>query len=83
MRSVFVCFIPQPPDEPQRDGDCFRLYTHDAFNKFSNYDAPEIQRCNLASAVLHLIAMGLNPFTFEYIDNPGRDNSESIARTVW
>lgn len=40
------------------------------------FDAPEIQRCNLSSAVLQLIAMGQNPFDFEYIDNPGRDSSE-------
>ena len=40
------------------------------------FDAPEIQRCNLSSAVLQLIAMGQNPFDFEYIDNPGRDASK-------
>jgi ATP-dependent RNA helicase DHX33 len=42
-----------------------------------NFDAPEIQRCNLSSAVLQLIAMGQSPFQFEYIDNPGRESSES------
>jgi HrpA-like RNA helicase len=46
------------------------------------YDAPEIQRVNLASAVLQLVAMGLDPFTFEYIDNPGREPSKSIKQRV-
>nr|XP_019051332.1 ATP-dependent RNA helicase prh1 [Kwoniella bestiolae CBS 10118]OCF30262.1 ATP-dependent RNA helicase prh1 [Kwoniella bestiolae CBS 10118] len=58
----------------ERDGHCYRLFTKDIFDKMPEFDAPEIQRCNLSSAVLQLIAMGQNPFEFEYIDNPGRDN---------
>jgi HrpA-like RNA helicase len=63
----------------ERAGECYRLFTQDTFDKFEAFDAPEIQRTNLASAVLQLIAMGLDPFEFEYIDNPGRDPSESLA----
>ncbi|OXM81762.1 ATP-dependent RNA helicase prh1 [Cryptococcus neoformans Bt63] len=58
----------------ERAGRCYRLFTQDFFNKMPEFDAPEIQRCNLSSAVLQLIAMGQNPFEFEYIDNPGRDS---------
>ncbi|AFR92854.2 ATP-dependent RNA helicase prh1 [Cryptococcus neoformans C23] len=58
----------------ERAGHCYRLFTQDFFNKMPEFDAPEIQRCNLSSAVLQLIAMGQNPFEFEYIDNPGRDS---------
>jgi HrpA-like RNA helicase len=48
------------------------------------FDAPEIQRCNLSSAVLQLVAMNQDPFTFEYIDNPGREASKSlrVVRTL-
>jgi HrpA-like RNA helicase len=69
--SDFPC-----PADTQREGQCFRLYTQDAFNKLAEYDAPEIQRCNLAAAVLQLVAMGQDPFAFEFIDSPGRDPSE-------
>jgi len=62
--------------EAKRAGECFRLYTKQAFDKLEEYDVPEIQRCNLASAVLQLVAMGQNPFDFDYIDNPGQDPSE-------
>ncbi|OCF58409.1 ATP-dependent RNA helicase prh1 [Kwoniella mangroviensis CBS 10435] len=58
----------------ERDGHCYRLFSKELFEKMPEHDAPEIQRCNLSSAVLQLIAMGQNPFEFEYIDNPGRDN---------
>ncbi|KIS00352.1 ATP-dependent RNA helicase prh1 [Cryptococcus deuterogattii 2001/935-1] len=58
----------------ERAGHCYRLFTQDFFNRMPEFDAPEIQRCNLSSAVLQLIAMGQNPFDFEYIDNPGRDS---------
>lgn len=61
----------------ERDGECYRLYTQETFRKdFDAFDAPEIQRTNLASAILQLIAMGLDPFEFEFIDNPGRDPSK-------
>ncbi|WWC65451.1 uncharacterized protein I303_108069 [Kwoniella dejecticola CBS 10117] len=57
----------------ERNGHCYRLFTKELFDKMPEFDIPEIQRCNLSSAVLQLIAMGQNPFEFEYIDNPGRD----------
>ncbi|WWC92077.1 uncharacterized protein L201_007031 [Kwoniella dendrophila CBS 6074] len=66
----------------ERDGHCYRLFTKEAFNKMPEFDAPEIQRCNLSAAVLQLIAMGQNPFEFEYIDNPGRDNIAAAFQTL-
>lgn len=67
----------------QREGECFRLYTKSAFDSLIEFDAPEIQRCNLASAVLQLVAMGQDPFTFEYIDSPGREPSERDPPALW
>ena len=57
----------------QRSGECYRLYTAEKFKSLNAFDAPEVQRTNLASAVLQLLAMGLDPMTFEFIDNPGRE----------
>ncbi|BEI79528.1 hypothetical protein CcaverHIS002_0100570 [Cutaneotrichosporon cavernicola] len=54
-------------------GECLRLYTEAAFKKMSAFDTPEIQRCNLSNAVLQLIAMRQDPFTFAYLDPPSRD----------
>ncbi|WVN89551.1 uncharacterized protein L203_104776 [Cryptococcus depauperatus CBS 7841] len=58
----------------ERSGHCYRLFTQAFFNKMPEFDAPEIQRCNLSSAILQLIATGQSPFDFEYIDDPGRDS---------
>ncbi|KAK8850372.1 hypothetical protein IAR55_004290 [Kwoniella newhampshirensis] len=66
----------------ERAGHCYRLFTKAAFDKMPDFDAPEIQRCNLSSAVLQLIAMGQNPFDFEYIDNPGRDAIAAAFQTL-
>lgn len=57
----------------ERAGECYRLYTQAAFNGLASFDQPEIQRVSLDSAVLQLVAMGIDPFEFEYIDSPGRD----------
>ncbi|OCF33609.1 ATP-dependent RNA helicase prh1 [Kwoniella heveanensis BCC8398] len=66
----------------ERAGHCYRLFTKKAFDAMPEFDAPEIQRCNLSSAVLQLIAMGQNPFDFEYIDNPGRDAIAAAFQTL-
>lgn len=63
-------------------GECLRLYTESAFRKMPEFDTPEIQRCNLANAVLQLIAMKQDPFTFEYIDPPSRDSIAAAFRTL-
>ena len=61
----------------ERSGECYRLFTQTEFDKLVAFDEPEIQRTNLSSAVLQLVAMGLNPLEFDFIDHPGRDPSES------
>ncbi|RXK41757.1 ATP-dependent RNA helicase prh1 [Tremella mesenterica] len=66
----------------ERAGQCYRLFTQEVFSKLPEFDQPEIQRCNLASAVLQLVAMKLDPFTFEYIDNPGREPIAAAFQTL-
>lgn len=63
-------------------GECMRLYTEKAFGAMAPFDTPEIQRCNLANAVLQLIAMRQDPFTFEYLDPPSRDSVAAAFRSL-
>lgn len=63
-------------------GECLRLYTEAAFRKMREFDTPEIQRCNLSNAVLQLIAMKQDPFTFAYIDPPSRDSVAAAFRSL-
>ncbi|XP_032901810.1 ATP-dependent RNA helicase DHX33 isoform X2 [Amblyraja radiata] len=58
----------------QNSGICYRLYTEDDFEKFLNMTVPEIQRCNLASVVLQLLALRIpDILTFDFISKPSPD----------
>eukprot|EP00697_Spironema_sp_BW2_P009993 gnl/Spiro4/25055_TR12461_c0_g1_i1.p1 gnl/Spiro4/25055_TR12461_c0_g1~~gnl/Spiro4/25055_TR12461_c0_g1_i1.p1 ORF type:complete len:693 (+),score=217.09 gnl/Spiro4/25055_TR12461_c0_g1_i1:30-2081(+) len=55
-------------------GKCFRLYTEPVFKTLDEYTVPEIKRCNLASVVLQLRALGVdNPLAFDFLDPPSPD----------
>ena len=55
----------------QCPGQCYRLYTEEQFYNLQNNTTPEIQRCNLASVVLQLMALGIKDVTkFEFVDAP-------------
>ncbi|KAG6556147.1 hypothetical protein Mapa_002088 [Marchantia paleacea] len=57
----------------ERPGKCFRLYTVEAFNKLQDATVPEIKRCNLASVVLQLKALGIDDVLgFDFMDKPSR-----------
>ncbi|XP_029469654.1 ATP-dependent RNA helicase DHX33 [Rhinatrema bivittatum] len=52
-------------------GVCYRLYTEDEFEKFDKMTVPEIQRCNLASVMLQLLALKIpNVLTFDFMSRP-------------
>ncbi|XP_044286350.1 ATP-dependent RNA helicase DHX33 [Varanus komodoensis] len=52
-------------------GFCYRLYTEDEFEKLDKMTVPEIQRCNLASVMLHLLALRIpNVLAFDFISKP-------------
>uniref|UniRef100_UPI00398E8330 ATP-dependent RNA helicase DHX33 isoform X1 n=2 Tax=Pristiophorus japonicus TaxID=55135 RepID=UPI00398E8330 len=58
----------------QQSGICYRLYTEGEFEKFLNMTVPEIQRCNLASVMLQLLALRIpNILTFDFISKPSPD----------
>ncbi|XP_028410170.1 ATP-dependent RNA helicase DHX33-like isoform X2 [Dendronephthya gigantea] len=55
----------------QSPGQCYRLYTEEQFYSLQSSTTPEIQRCNLASVVLQLKALGIKDVGhFEFLDSP-------------
>ncbi|XP_029069217.1 ATP-dependent RNA helicase DHX33 [Monodon monoceros] len=59
-------------------GICYRLYTEDEFEKFEKMTVPEIQRCNLASVMLQLLAMKVpNVLTFDFMSKPSPDHVQA------
>ncbi|KAG3270101.1 DEAH-box helicase 33, transcript variant X2 [Ictidomys tridecemlineatus] len=59
-------------------GICYRLYTEEEFEKFEKMTVPEIQRCNLASVILQLLAMKVpNVLTFDFMSKPSPDHIQA------
>lgn len=55
-------------------GICYRVYTQQDFDSFLKNTIPEIQRSNLSSVVLQLLALGINCMEFDFIDKPPRES---------
>lgn len=54
-----------------RPGKVFRLYTESTYNQLDENTVPEMQRSNLAAAMLQLKALGIeNVIRFEYLSPP-------------
>jgi HrpA-like RNA helicase len=55
-------------------GKCFRLFTEESFEEdLPENTVPEIRRCNLASVVLQMKAMGIDDVLgFDFMDPPSR-----------
>ncbi|RXN34257.1 ATP-dependent RNA helicase DHX33 [Labeo rohita] len=61
-------------------GSCYRLYTEEEFDNFANMTVPEIQRCNLASVILQLLALGVpDVLNFDFMSKP---SPESLRTAV-
>ncbi|XP_022380382.1 putative ATP-dependent RNA helicase DHX33 isoform X2 [Enhydra lutris kenyoni] len=61
-------------------GICYRLYTEDEFEKFEKMTVPEIQRCNLASVLLQLLAMKVpDVLTFDFMSKPSPDHVQAAV----
>lgn len=54
-------------------GSCYRMYTKDEFQQMRDTTVPEIQRSNLASVCLQLLALKINAATFDFMDKPPRE----------
>ncbi|XP_010895327.2 ATP-dependent RNA helicase DHX33 [Esox lucius] len=52
-------------------GSVYRLYTEDEFDNLIPMTVPEIQRCNLASVMLQLLALGVpDVMNFDFMSKP-------------
>ncbi|XP_077602749.1 ATP-dependent RNA helicase DHX33 isoform X1 [Crocuta crocuta] len=61
-------------------GICYRLYTEAEFEKFDKMTVPEIQRCNLASVMLQLLAMKVpNVLTFDFMSKPSPEHVQAAV----
>ncbi|EST10036.1 Helicase, C-terminal [Kalmanozyma brasiliensis GHG001] len=67
----------------ERSGECYRLYTQEAFKGLALAGTPEIVRTDLAAAVLQLCAMGQDPYTFDWLDQPDATGlQESVLQLI-
>lgn len=58
-----------------RSGKAFRLYPETEFEKMKQYTPPEMQRCDLASVVIQLKALGIDNISkFDFLSAPPSKN---------
>ncbi|CAG5136665.1 unnamed protein product, partial [Candidula unifasciata] len=64
-------------------GVCYRLFTEAEFDKLSPNTVPEIQRCNLSSVVLQLMALGISDvLTFDFMDKPSPESIKAALEEL-
>ncbi|XP_015776997.1 PREDICTED: putative ATP-dependent RNA helicase DHX33 [Acropora digitifera] len=58
----------------ETSGVCYRLYTEEQFDELKETTIPEIQRCNIATVLLQLMALGITDVAnFDFLDRPPQD----------
>lgn len=61
-------------------GSCYRLYTEEEFDNLIPMTVPEIQRCNLASVMLQLMALGIpDVMNFDFVSKPSPEAVRSAV----
>lgn len=64
-------------------GSCYRLYTRHHYKAMRRFPLPEIQKCNLASVLLQMLAIGIADVkNFEFVDSPPADNIDRSLREL-
>ncbi|XP_062341550.1 ATP-dependent RNA helicase DHX33 [Osmerus eperlanus] len=64
-------------------GSCYRLYTEEEFDNLIPMTVPEIQRCNLASVVLQLMALGIpDVMNFDFMSKPSPEAMRSAVEQL-
>lgn len=64
-------------------GLCYRLYTEEEFDNLANMTVPEIQRCNLASVVLQLLALGVpDVLNFDFMSKPSPESMRTAVEQL-
>ncbi|XP_019879250.2 ATP-dependent RNA helicase DHX33 [Aethina tumida] len=57
----------------ESEGSCYRIYTRSQFELMNKTTVPEIQRSNLNSVAIQLLAMGVHSLHFDFMDKPPHD----------
>ncbi|XP_042165085.1 ATP-dependent RNA helicase DHX33 [Oncorhynchus tshawytscha] len=64
-------------------GSVYRLYTEDEFDNLIPMTVPEIQRCNLASVMLQLLALGIpDVMNFDFMSKPSPEAMRSAVEQL-
>lgn len=58
------------------EGHCYRIYTRAQYELMQKSTIPEIQRANLTTVILQVLALGINARTFDFMDKPPKDAIE-------
>ena len=67
----------------ETSGVCYRLFTEEQFDELKEMTTPEIQRCNLASVILQLMALGVaDVLNFDFLDRPQQDAIENALEQL-
>ena len=67
----------------ETSGVCYRLYTEEQFDELEEMTTPEIQRCNLATVILQLMALGISDVLhFDFLDRPPQDAIENALEQL-
>lgn len=65
-------------------GECYRLYTEQAYLKLPSQNTPEILRCDLGQAVLTMKARGVTDvMNFPFLDRPPREALEKALMQLF
>lgn len=64
------------------DGECYRTYTTEEFESMEVNTKPEILRCNLLSAIIQLLALGIDVRHFDFLDKPPTDAVERAVHDL-
>lgn len=57
----------------ESEGHCYRLYTRQQYELMQKSTIPEIQRANLTTVLLQVLALGINARTFDFMDKPPKE----------
>ncbi|KAK2146555.1 hypothetical protein LSH36_600g01084 [Paralvinella palmiformis] len=64
-------------------GTCYRLYTESEYDQMRDNTLPEIQRCNLSSVILQLLALGIEDvLNFDFMDKPSKESLENAVNQL-
>lgn len=64
------------------EGTCYRTYQRSEYNNWPLATKPEIQRCNLSTAVLQLMSMDLDVTQFDFMDAPSPEAVKSALNEL-